>query len=295
VSGSRGFVDLAIGFLRHLADYVMLGIFVALVLWRTRSLRDFLFFGLCAGPGLLIQNQNSQPWGVITIHAGAAVAAELLLRSGSQQQAAKGNPLPLAAGAPLLLLGLLLPTGLHCFMALGLHAGLAAAKVGEPFGLPGFERIRLALLWSPGDHAFSTAYLTSVRDGARLLATLPEKPQNVSVLDFANPFSAGLGLKPPRGDNAWLHWGRNVDAAHFLPPDQLFAGVQVLMDPKWGINSAPLRDLYGEYVRTAFEPLRESDFWMVRQRRERTLSADSHLVREPARRSLVGAGDGVQP
>ena len=295
VSGSRGFVDLAIGFLRHLADYVMLGIFVALVLWRTRSLRDFLFFGLCAGPGLLIQNQNSQPWGVITIHAGAAVAAELLLRSGSQQQASKSNPLPLAAGAPLLLLGLLLPTGLHCFMALGLHAGLAAAKAGEPFGLPGFERIRLALLWSPGDHAFSTAYLTSVRDGARLLATLPEKPQNVSVLDFANPFSAGLGLKPPRGDNAWLHWGRNVDAAHFLPPDQLFAGVQVLMDPKWGINSAPLRDLYGEYVRTAFEPLRESDFWMVRQRRERTLSADSHLVREPARRSLVGAGDGVQP
>jgi hypothetical protein len=265
------------------------------VLWQSRSLRDFLFFGLCAGLGLLIQNQNSQPWGVITIHAGAAVAAELLLRSGSQQQAAKSNPVPLAAGAPLLLLALLLPTGLHCFMGLGLHAGLAASKAGEPFGLPGFERVRLALLWSPSDHAFSTAYLTSVRDGARLLSALPEKPQNVSVLDFANPFSAGLGLKPPRGDNAWLHWGRNVDAAHFLPPDQLFAGVQVLMDPKWGINSAPLRGLYGEYVRTEFEPLRESDFWTVRQRRERTLSADSHLVREPSRRSLVGAGDGVQP
>ena len=295
VSGSRGFVDLAIGFLRHLADYVMLGIFVALVLWRTRSLRDFLFFGLCAGPGLLIQNQNSQPWGIITIHAGAAVAAEILLRQEDRNQDRKGRPLPLATGAPLVLLALLLPTGLHCFMALGLHAGLAAAKAGEPFALPGFDRIRLALLWSPGDHAFSTAYLTSVRDGARLLAALPEKPQNVSVLDFANPFSPGLGLKPPRGDNAWLHWGRNVDATHFLPPEQLFAGVQVLMDPKWGINSAPLRELYGDYVRTAFEPLRESDFWVVRQRRERALSAENHPVREPARRSLVGAGDGTQP
>ncbi len=295
VSGSRGFVDLAIGFLRHLADYVMLGIFAALVLWRTRSLRDFLFFGLCTGPGLLIQNQNSQPWGIITIHAGAAVAAEILLRLESGRQEPGRNALSLAAGAPLLLMALLLPTGLHCFMALGLHAGLAAARAGEPFGLPGFERIRLALLWSPGDHAFSTAYLASVRDGARLLAALPEKPRNVSVLDFANPFSAGLGLDPPRGDNAWLHWGRNVDAAHFLPPEQLFAGVQVLMDPKWGINSEPLRGLYGEYVRTAFEPLRESDSWVVRQRRQPALSADGDRIREPSRRSLVGAGDGIQP
>jgi hypothetical protein len=134
-----------------------------------------------------------------------------------------------------------------------------------------------------------------VRDGARLLATLQEKPQNVSVLDFANPFSAGLGLKPPEGDNAWLHWGRNIDAAHFLPPEQLFAGVQVMMDPKWGINSAPLRGLYGDYIRTAFEPLRESDFWEVRQRRQPTLSADRDFVREPSRQSLVGAGDGIQP
>jgi hypothetical protein len=180
-------------------------------------------------------------------------------------------------------------------MALGLHAGLAAARAGEPFGLPGFERVRLALLWSPGDHAFSTAYLASVRDGARLLATLPEKPRNVSVLDFANPFSAGLGLDPPRGDNAWLHWGRNVDAAHFLPPERLFAGVQVVMDPKWGINSEPLRGLYGDYIRTAFEPLRESDAWVVRQRRQPALSADRDRLREPSRRSLVGAGDGIQP
>ncbi|HLM39332.1 MAG TPA: hypothetical protein VK434_07015 [Microvirga sp.] len=295
VSGSRGFVDLAAGFLRHLADYVMLGIFVALVLRRTRSLRDLLFFGLCAGPGLLIQNQNSQPWGIITLHAGAAVAAEILLRLEDRRQEPGSNPPPLAAGAPLLLLALLLPTGLHCLMALGLHAGLAAARAGEPFGLPGFERVRLALLWSPGDHAFSTAYLASVRNGARLLATLPEKPRNVSVLDFANPFSAGLGLDPPRGDNAWLHWGRNVDAAHFLPPERLFAGVQVVMDPKWGINSEPLRGLYGDYIRTAFEPLRESDAWVVRQRRQPALSADRARLREPSRRSLVGAGDGIQP
>jgi len=293
VSGSRGLVDLALGFLRHLADYVMLAIFVVLVLWRTRSLRDFLFFGLCAGPGLLIQNQNSQPWGIITIHAGAAVAAEILLRRNDKNK--ESAPPALAAGAPLLLLALLLPTGIHCVMALGLHAGLAASRAGEPFGLPGFDRIRFARLWSPGGHEFLSAYLASVRDGARLLEALPERPQHVSVLDFANPFSAGLNLEPPRGDNAWLHWGRNIDATHFPPPEQLLAGVQVLMEPKWGINSAPLQALYGDYIRSAFEPVRETSLWIVHRRREQALSASASASKEPPPPSLVGAQGGIQP
>jgi hypothetical protein len=295
VSGSRGIVDLMVGFLRHLADYVMLGILAVLVLWKTRSLRDLLFFGICAGPGLLIQNQNSQPWGIITIHAGAAVAAEILLRSQRSQQDRSGTPIPLAAGAPFLLLALILPTALHCFMALSLHAGLAAARFGEPFGLPQFNRIRLALLWSPGDHAFSTAYLTSVRDGARILAGLPVTPKHVSVLDFANPFSAGLGLPPPRGDSAWLHWGRNINSDHFLPPEQLFSGVEILMLPKWGINSVPLHDLYGSYVRTTFEPLHETDFWIVQRRRAHQILTGADTLREPAQLLRVGGGDRTPP
>ena len=61
-------------------DYVLLAIFAGLVLWQTRSLRDLLFFGICAGPGLIIQSQNAQPWGIITLFAGAAVGTEILLR-----------------------------------------------------------------------------------------------------------------------------------------------------------------------------------------------------------------------
>jgi hypothetical protein len=109
------------------------------------------------------------------------------------------------------------------------------------------------------------------------LADLTGSHQNVSVLDFANPFSAGLGLPPPRGDNAWLHWNRNVSDDHFIPPEQLFRNVEILMQPKWGINNIPLYNLYGEYVRAVFEPVRESSGWVVwRRRDQKTLATWTH-------------------
>ena len=278
VSGTRTFHDLALGFLRHLADYVLVAILVGFALRRTRSMRDLLFFGFCAGPGLLIMSQNAQPWGIVTLHAGAAVAAEMLLRprgSAGSMPAGDGPPPAvrtgfapngLAAGTPLLLLALLLPTAVHCAIGLGLHAGLAAARAGESIGMPGYEGVRLVRLWSETDQHFSAQYLTSLRDGAEALASL-DAPSRVSVLDFVSPFSAGLGLEPPRGDSAWLHWGRNVDEAHFIPPEQLFRDVRILMVPKWGIYNVPLIGLYGEAVERSFEPVRETEFWTVHSRR----------------------------
>ena len=262
VSGARGHVDLALGFLRHLADYLLFAMIAVLALWRRPSLRDALFFGFCAGVGLLIMNQNSQPWGIITLHAGAAVGAEMAMRSEEMQ----GRTRSVAMGTPVLLLALVLPTAVHCVLALGLHTALAATRVGEPFGMPRFDRFRLALLWAPGDRAFSNGYLASIHDGARVLNSVPE-PKHVSVLDFANPFSAGLGLPPPRGDNAWLHWGRNVNAEHHIAPERLLSGVELLMEPKWGINNVPLSHLYGDYFRAAFEPIRETEFWVLHRRR----------------------------
>jgi hypothetical protein len=132
-----------------------------------------------------------------------------------------------------------------------------------------FDRVRLARLWSPGDRDFSVAYLASLQEGARALADLGGAPERVSVLDFVSPFSAGLGLAPPRGDSAWLHWGRTVNETHFLPPEELFRDVQVLMAPKWGINNGPLMDLYGPYIHSAFEAVRETASWTVYRKRDR--------------------------
>jgi hypothetical protein len=293
VSGTRGIVDLSLALLRHQADYVLLAIFAVLVLWRTRSFRDLLFFGICSGPGLIIQSQNSQPWGIITVFAGATVATEILLRS--RRLANPGSHGILAQGAPLLLIAFLLPTSLHCFMALGVHSIAAATRTGEPFGLPRFDELRLTTLWVPGDRNFMVDYLMSIREGAQLLSELPVKPENVSVLDFANPFSAGLGLPPSQGDYAWLHWGRNVNDVHHLPPEQLLGDVDVLMVPKAGINGIPLRNLYGAYLQEAFDPIRRTDLWTVYKRREARVLSSVGQSLEHAKPSRVGAGDGMSP
>ena len=166
VSGTRGIVDLSSSFLRHLRR-----------LCASRHLRDhgalanpqpssiFYSSAICAFPGLLIQSQNSQSWGIITLFAGAAVATEILLRSG--MPAGREGNRTLSIGAPLLLLAFLLPTSLYCFMALGLHTIAAMTRMGEPFGLPRFNELRLTTLWVPGDRTFMTDYLISIREGAR--------------------------------------------------------------------------------------------------------------------------------
>jgi hypothetical protein len=290
--GLRNPEDLVGALLRHLADLVMFALVAALAVRRTRSMRDLVVYAFCAGSGLALIIQNSQPWGIITLQAGAVVAAETLLRSapgkavresvqrertGSVEWARSPSSVSRAA-APLLAFALLLPTIVHCALGLALHAGLAATEAGRSFGLRALERISLPRLWIPGDHDFVARYLASVEDGARALARFPS-PSHVFVLDFANPFSAGLKLAPPRGDASWLHWGRNVDDGHFLPPDTLLRDVRIVMQPKWGINVVPLQGLYGAYIAAHFEVLGETRDWTI------------HLARDrPAPDWLNGAG-----
>jgi hypothetical protein len=91
----------------------------------------------------------------------------------------------------------------------------------------------------------------------------------VSVLDFANPYSAGFGFDPPRSDSSWLHWGRNVNAKHFIPPEDLLADVEVVMVPRWGVNNLPLWDLYGPFIRTNYEVVADTPGWTLHLRRQR--------------------------
>jgi hypothetical protein len=269
VSGMKGEIaDLVYAFLGNLADYVLFALIAGLALARTRSFRDLLFFGFCAVAGFLLVRQNFQGWGILTLHAGAAVAAEMILRSRPSSMARRRWSTP--AAAPLLLLALLLPTIVHCMLALGLHAALAASRSGESFGLPGFDRLRLAQLLSPWDYEPSAKYLETLRDGARALAVLPVEPGRVFVLDFINPFSAGLDLQPARGDSSWKHWERNFDGANFLPPESLFRDVSIVMQPKWPAEeytARGLREVYGDYLDEQFGLAHESEYWTLYVRR----------------------------
>jgi len=295
VSGSRGIVDLTSALLRHLADLCLLAIFAFLVLWRTRRLRDLLFFGFCTLPGLVIQSQNSQPWGVLTIHAGAAVGAQMLLRSSANPSLRSEKLPPFGSGAPLLLMALILPTLLHCLMTLGFHTTLALSRSGQAFDLPRFGEIRLIAPWLSSERTMMHTYLASIEEGARVLESLPEKPRKVSVLDFSNPFSAGLDLPPPRGDSAWLHWGRNVNDVHFIHPGKLLANVEILMLPKWGINNIPLRTLYQTYIDVTFERIHDDDDWTVYRRKNQEVAAKAPSPGNTSPASRLRLGGGTRP
>jgi hypothetical protein len=254
--------DLGYAFLGNLTDYVLFGLIVGLALRRTRSFRDLLFYGFCAVSGFLLVRQNFQGWGIITLHAGAAVAAETILRSpGASLRTRRWS-----AAAPVLLLILLLPTIVHCALALGLHAALAGTRSGQAFGLPKFEGLRLVNLLSPGDYVPSAKYLETLKDGARALSEIDSDPGRVFVLDFINPFSAGLGLRPARGDSSWQHWERNFDTTYFVPPEKLFQDVRIVMDPKWPVEEYTtngLREVYAAYLAHNFELVRETEYWKL--------------------------------
>jgi len=266
-------------FLRSLADYALFILFSALLLWRTRSVRDLLFLAFCAGAGFMLIIQNYQSWGIFSLPVGAAAAAELVARTGettSQRQRRL-----LTVGVQLALLAFLLPAAIHNAAALGLHARLAGANQGQPVPLPNFKDIRLVQLQSEGDFQLFNRYLASLEDGARAIEGLELGNSRVVVLDFVSPFSAGLGLRPPHGDSTWYHWGRTVNEENYLPADELFRTAHVVMDPKWPIEVSTaegLRRLYSDYVEEHFDLAQETADWKVYVRRTPSSQQDEVAV-----------------
>jgi hypothetical protein len=263
VSGSLGTIDNLVGIvLRHLADLALFTLVAAFVLWRAWSVRDLLYFAYCAGAGWMLISQNFQQWGIITISVGAAVAAEIL---GRQHELAAEPSRSITTGAHLLLLAMLLPTLVHNTAALGLHGALAAMKYGETVPLEKFDRIRLARLWFDGDPTF-VRYMASLKDGAAALAAMEGDVDRGLVLDFVNPFTAGLGLKPARGDSTWYHWGRTINEEHFPPAEQLFRDVRVVMEPKWAVEewtARGMRTVYADYLAEHYEVAVETAEWKI--------------------------------
>jgi hypothetical protein len=272
VSGSFKSLDELVSlFLRNLADYIVFALFAAFALWRTRSILDFLFYGFCAGSGIMLIMQNFQTGGIVTLPVGAAVAAELLARTTPAPIDRKTTAL--AAGTQLLLLAFVLPNSIHHAATLGLHAALASTSQGQAVPLSKFDRVRLVQLWTEDNYPVFSRYLESLGDGARALSALGPEAGRVHVLDFVGAFSAGLGLAPPRGDSTWHHWGRTINEHHHLPPETLFQDVRVVMEPKWPIEFATaegLRQIYAEYLFDHYDLEEETKDWKV------------YVLREPA-------------
>ena len=258
VSGERDLKVLVYAALNNWSDLLIAAVLSVLALWRSRSLLDACFYGICIASGVLIISQNAHAWGIITLFAAAVVAAETCIRAEERPAYAAS----IASGAPLLFWVMILPPLAKNIIAMVIYATLAITGFGAPLALPNFADVRFGRLWSPGDNGFTELYIGTFPKGAALLEQMPS-PGRVLVLDFANPFSAGLGFQPPRGDISWMHWGRNVDNENHPAPEQLFADVAIVMIPKIGINSGQLEKLYGPFVTEQYRLLTDTDGWKI--------------------------------
>jgi hypothetical protein len=259
----------------NLSDYVLLGLFAGIALYRNRSIRDLLFYAFCAVAGFLIINQNFQAWGIIMLHGAAAVAAETILRS-EDRRAGTADPggWSTAAGAKLLFLAVVLPTIIHSLAALSLHTAAATMRAGNAVQLPNLEQVRVANLWTWNDYDIATAYQDVLRDGFDALSKLEPKPSRIFALDQGNAFSMALNAPPARGDTPWLQWDRTLGSANHIPAETLLADVQFVMEPK--LADSPdsakgplpqLQALYGPYIAAQFETAEETEHWTLYRRR----------------------------
>lgn len=250
---------------KNLHDIVVYGIFACILVIARRRFRDVLYIVFCATTGLLIIDQNFQFVGILTLGASASVIADLLLRS----------QLPiryraLARGLPFLLVMQLLPATFSNAATLGIHAGTAISGNGERISLGNLSGIRLVKMWDEDQYRYFHLYNETLADGAAALWRIEPAPQPAVVLDFVNPFSAGMPLPAPEGDSVWYHWGRTLHGDSYPPAEELFAHAKFILDPKSPIEiwtALGMRNVYAGYIAEHYTLAVETEHWRIYQRR----------------------------
>ena len=253
----------------NLLDWTAFAIVAAAAAVALRDWRLLLFLGFCGAAGLIILNQNFQGAGIVTLAAGAVVAAEAVAR----RSAAADGPGARAvlAGACVMLLVLLVPMAIGRTIALATHVALASTKPAHRFALPRLDRIVLADTGTVHDATYTTKYVETLDDGARALSALGAKASHVTVLDFVNAFTAGLGLPPPRGDYSVSDYERTFDRAHHLPAETVLQDARIVMEPKWPLDQVGLKaylELYAPYLASHFALVRETQSWRIYARQD---------------------------
>ncbi|WP_299706589.1 hypothetical protein [uncultured Tateyamaria sp.] len=254
-------------FLLTSGEYVVFALIAGLALWQRPRVTDFLFYGFCGASGFALLNQNFQMIGIVSMLAGAAVAAEILSR---HQQTASPTLQTVVRGAPFVVLILLLPIALSSAAAVGVHATVAAKRAGVALETPNGQGLRIVNILNKGQFEFYSGYGQTLESGSALLASLDRSPSRVLVMDFVSPFASLAGLPPQEGGNAWMHDNRNFDLEVHLPAEEMLGGVEVVMIPKQPVaegTTEKMQQIYGPYLEKHFELTKTSEAWFLYERR----------------------------
>jgi hypothetical protein len=118
-------------------------------------------------------------------------------------------------------------------------------------------------------------YVEYINEGCDLLNRHRNPEDSVLALNFTNPFSFGLGMKPPSGGATWLQYGTNFDDAG-PSPERVFGDASLVMLPKL-FSDKTLADsiprLYGPFLKQHYALEAESLNWSLYRRRDGKASA----------------------
>ncbi len=108
-------------------------------------------------------------------------------------------------------------------------------------------------------------YRAFVNDGLALVKQHARPGDTVMPLEFSNPFSYGLGLKPARGGATTLDYLTTFNDTHRPTAEWLFGSARLVMVPK--IYPYPtlenIRRIYGPFLNQHFHVVGESPQWRI--------------------------------
>ena len=109
-------------------------------------------------------------------------------------------------------------------------------------------------------------YRLFVDDGLLLVKHHQVPGDSIMTLDFTNPFSYGLSMKPARGGAIALQYGTTFNDKHRPTAERLFGSASLVMVPKRfsdGTLTNSIRRLYGQYLDQHFRMIGESGQWQL--------------------------------
>ena len=218
--------------------------------------------------GIFLLSTNFQFYG-LPLNAMAAIL--VLQQVAAHSPAANSHKLKHAG---LLLWGSLLVAGDLGYEAMGLGFGAWQKHSWEETANASFHAAALA-----GFRTFEGSYVDLVNDGLALVNQHRHPGDTVMSLDFSNPFSYALGMRPAPGGATTLHYRGNFSDAHHPTPERLFGGASLVMQPvvptEKGLTRSVPR-IYGPYLAEHFHPIGESAGWRLYRRNPE--AAEGHAL-----------------
>ncbi len=165
----------------------------------------------------------------------------------------------------VLLLGSAFILGLLFSSAAGTVSALAG-RVVVPRVYPPFRSPILSGFVPMGDDYLYTGF---VNDGLDLVRKFRRPGDTIMSLDFTNPFSYGLGMKPAPGGTTVLQYNTTFNDRFRPSAKSLFGAAELVAVPKTfsdGSLEGNVERLYGPYLRSHFSLVGESASWLLYRR-----------------------------